>query len=459
MTPIQDLAALDTEADILSLMLCKPNEIIPRVRVELTENDFFRESHKVMFSGLLEMFKDGEPIDITTVVPYFQKKGIVEKVGGIIGIRYFYEKTLGLGYLDSYLGTVKDRARRKHSIELMDIAIAEARDITEDFNIHAHMAKLSEVMKEKYLPEKTIKDIGAEFLDEICRRTDENTREPRMGSSIPDLDSLIHGFKKPELIYIAARPGMGKSALAVQMTVKAALDQNLSVLYASLEMGDIAIFSRMVASLTSIDSKIIMNDNDLANRDDFTVIAAAADKLTKAKIHIKNLNKKTPAELYNQALQIQAKHGLDAIIIDHVHLMNSGIKGDESNPTTNMTHISNALLGMTKEFNIPIIALAQLSRGVEQRNNKRPVMSDLRDSGTLEQDADKIIMLYREKYYQEMEGKSDGQPDIVDVIVQKNREGQTGTVSVLFEKEYSRMMPLGFAKGVKYERSDFTPPE
>jgi replicative DNA helicase len=208
----------------------------------------------------------------------------------------------------------------------------------------------------------------------------------------------------------------------------------------------------MMANLSGVDSAKILHASNFADTDEYKTVKNNAVALSEQPLFIRTMGVNTPAGIYAQAQQIQAKHGLDAIIIDHVHLMSSGIKGDESNQNANISHISSELKRMAIEFDVPVIALAQLSRAVEQRKDKHPELSDMRDSGTLEQDADKVIMMYREQYY----SREILPADTVDISVKKHRDGQTGSVCVVFEKQYSRFKPVDF--GGTAEPKNFTAP-
>jgi replicative DNA helicase len=368
-----------------------------------------------------------------------------------MGVSDIHNKTLGIGAVDSYLETLKERAKRKYAIEIMDLALAEAADLGSTFDIHAYVSKLADVMKERYLPERSAKEIFSDFLRGIEKRAKEGPESVRMMSGLTELDSLLRGFARGDLIILAARPSMGKSALAIQIALNAIVGQGLNILYASLEMSEEQIVDRMVANMTDVDSLKIM-DSEFINSPDYQKVKDCAVSLGEIGLYIRDVGMYTPAAIYAQAQQIEARHGLDAIIIDHVHLMRSGVKGDESNQYMNMSHISGELKNMAKEFNVPIIALAQLSRGVEQRNDKRPLMSDLRDSGSLEQDADKVIMMYREQYY----AKETLPVDIVEISVKKNRMGQVGVTTYEFEKQYSKFKPVSL--GGSYEPKNFTAP-
>ena len=451
MIDYRHLADVETEKDLLGSMMSRPDEAIPKVRAEILADDFFRQSHRELYVCLLAMYQEHKPIDITTVAPYLQSRGVLDKVGGLPALTDIYGKALGIGALDSYISTVKDRARRRNAVQLMDVAIAQALDLSEDLDMHDFQSKLAKVAQDRYVAECSMQDVALEFLTEVEERAKEDAGDFCVMSGLKMLDSLLHGFRRQELIYIAARPSMGKSALAIQIAVDAAMNQGKRIMYVSLEMGKRQIFGRAVANLAKINSETVMYDSNLANSPKYAAVFDAANKLSQIGLYIKTQDVNTPRGIYNQALQVQGKHGLDAIIIDHVHLMDSGARRDSDNQNANMSRISKALKAMAIDLDVPVIALAQLSRGVETRNDKRPLLSDLRDSGTLEQDADKVLMLYRESYYDET-----ARDDIVQILVRKQRDGRLGSVNVNFTKQYSRMEEPEF--GGSYEDSGFTPP-
>jgi replicative DNA helicase len=438
MTNYQHLAAIETEKDILCCMIAEPAKTIPLIRTEIVADDFFRVQHRLIFNALLDMYRNDKTIELDTVIPFLQERGELDKVGGIMAISNIYGKELGVGALDSYINTVKERAQRRNAIQQMDIAIAKASALEEELDLHDFMAEIAKIASARYVKERTMKDVALEFLEEIENRAKENPEDMCVMSGLRNLDLILHGFRKQELIYIAARPAMGKSALAIQFAINMALNQHKQVLYISLEMGERQILGRAVANLSEINSETVMYDSQLINKDEYMKVFNATNAISQSGLYIRTLDVNTPRKIFNQALQIQGKHGLDAIIIDHVHLMDSDKEGESQN--ANMTKISKALKQMAIELDVPVIALAQLSRGVESRQDKHPVMSDLRDSGSLEQDADKLIMLYRDGYY-----NKSNHDDIVEIMVKKHRDGRLGDVAVRFEKKYSKMIEAEFS--------------
>ena len=435
MTNIHELAAIESEKDILGMMMCLPGDVIPIVRNELLPDDFYRQAHRILYSNLLSMYQEGKPIEVKTILPYMQESGDLKNLGDtpLIFLSDLSNRTVGKTTLEYHLGIVSDRAKRIKAIKLMDSAIANAINLTQEFSTHEFLADLAKVTASRCVEERTIKDIALEFIEDIGNRVNENPDDVCVMSGLKELDSYVHGFRKQELTYLAARPAMGKSALAMQIALNVSLNQGKQVLYCSLEMGDRQLMGRAVANLTEINSEKIMFDYQLANSPLYGKVLAAATQISKSGLHIVTKDIRTPEDIFKKALQIQGRYGLDIIIIDHVHLMESGEKSENQN--ANMTKISKALMTMTKDLDVHVLALAQLSRGVDSRQDKHPLLSDLRDSGSLEQDADNVIMLYRDSYYNK--GNTD---DVVEISIKKGRYVRLGDVRVDFKKQFSKFV-------------------
>jgi replicative DNA helicase len=446
MTNIHELAPIESEKEVLGLMMRFPGDVIPVVRAELVTDDFYRQAHRILFVNLLSMYQEKKPIELSTISPYMQSNGDMEKLGDrpLALISDIYDRAISKTTLDYHLGIVRDRAKRIKSIGLMDSAIANAIDLSKEFDTHQFLTDLARVTANRNVEERTIKDIAMEFLEEIGNRVNENPEDVCVMSGLKELDSYVHGFRKQELTYLAARPAMGKSALAMQIALNVALNQGKQVLYCSLEMGDRQLMGRAVANLTGINSEKIMFDYQLANSELYSKVLAAATKISQSGLHIVTKDISTPEDIFKKALQIQGKYGLDIIIIDHVHLMECGDKSENQN--ANMTKISKALMTMTKDLDVHVLALAQLSRGVDSRQDKRPLLSDLRDSGSLEQDADNVIMLYRDSYYNKA-----NTDDVVEISIKKGRYVRLGDVRVDFKKQFSKFVEPEFGQ---YEKAE-----
>lgn len=447
MTNVHELAPIESEKEVLGLMMRFPGDVIPVVRAELVMDDFYRQAHRILFVNMLSMYQEKKPIELSTISPYMQSNGDMEKMGDspLALISDIYSRAISKTTLDYHLGVVRDRAKRIKSIGLMDSAIANAIDLSKEFNPHQFLTDLAKVTANRCVEERTIKDIAMEFIEEIGNRVNENPEDVCVMSGLKELDSYLHGFRRQEITYLAARPAMGKSALAMQIGLHAALRQGKQVMYASLEMGDKQIMGRAVANLTEINSEKIMFDYQLANSPLYSKVLKAATEISKSGLHIITKDISTPSEIFNKALQIQGKYGLDIIIIDHVNLMDSGEKSENQN--ANMTKISKALMKMTKELDVHILALSQLSRAVDSRQDKRPMLSDLRDSGSLEQDADNVITLYRDSYYNKTNTS-----DTVEISIKKGRYVRLGNVVVDFKKQFSKFIEPDF--GGSYENMD-----
>ena len=256
MTPIQHLSAVDTEKDILNLMISIPDETIPKVQAEIVADDLYREVHKPIFTTLLAMYNAHEQIDITTLTSRLHQKGELERIGGVTSLTAIYIKSLNPGSLDTYLDVVKDMARRRKAIGLMDVALSQVADLSEELDLNTFQTNLAKIMTARYVQEESMDDIAHEFMLDITERSSRDASDFCVTTGLPNLDRIIHGLRKQELIYLAARPSMGKSALAIQIAINAALVQGKNVLYISLEMGKRQRLSCMTITLLASQTNI-----------------------------------------------------------------------------------------------------------------------------------------------------------------------------------------------------------
>ena len=424
MTPIQQLAAIETEKYILNLMLSNPNQIIPKVKVELVEDDFFRESHKPIFTALIDMFQANKPIDITTLPPWLEKLGLLNRIGGLKAIADIYRTPLSTSAINTYLEVVKDRARRRNVVKLMDVAIANATDLTKELDLQPYLTELAKMVSESHLKERRIGDIAYDFLKQINDRSEQYENDLCVMTGLPSLDRLIHGLRKQELIYLTSRPSMDKSALGLQIALNNAMRQGKNVMYVSLEMGERQIFGRAVANLTKINYDIILYYHDLVKcNKDFKAVCEAIEHLKKSGLHFLLHNVNTPQGIYNQAQYINMKQGLDLI-------------NENDSLNSNMKYIRGKLKQLARDLDLPVLVLAQLSNEIESTNDKRP---DLRDLISLEQDADTVLMMYRESYYTHEEDE----PDLLEVIVRRQHSNSLISAYMNFYKPYSLIQPVG----------------
>lgn len=440
MASMADLHNDEAERSILGAVLCKP-DIIYDIQGFLADEDFFHASNRLVYKSMREMAADREAIEITSLVERLRKDGNLDRAGGILTVTEINNTIATTAYIQQHIGIVKTMSQRRRLLILSQEMEQLAQDLTEDLDFPAMQSKLAGISMQKSVD---LRDMKTRMVD-FCGWLDERTKNGNQGvlAGLQQLDILTHGWQPTDLIILAARPSMGKSALALKFALGATLKYKKTVAYFSLEMSENQLLARATANIAGIDSIRISNP-DMLNNDEWGRVMPATDTLSKCGLYIETRDVSTPSEICSRMRQIQAKFGLDLAIIDHLQLMSGDGKGYSGNRTQEMSDITRELKLMAMDFGIPIIALSQLSRAVENRMDKHPLLSDLRESGSIEQDANIVVSMYRDKYYT----KDESQQDIVDVTVLKNRDGATGKIELEFTPEISQFvthLPMGQA--------------
>ena len=423
-------SSLESERALLGILLMGEEESWDEIATFLKEEDFFQPAHKTIFSHIKKLYQKGQNADPVTVANSLKKQEELAQVGGA-------------GYLSDLIHQLASTSNIK--------AYA---DITLEKSILRKVIKKSEEFIEKsYKEDYTKIEHFIDFLEsEIFKLGDTNTSsdlislsnlvEPGMkkledlfhkkisitglSSSFPELDNLTSGFQNAELIVLAARPSMGKSALSLNFALHNAL-QGKKVAFFSLEMSKESILMRLLSTLSRINLSQVINGQIQEKR--WSDLIQAAGKLSSLPFFIDDSSPLSPYEIRSKARRLKSKHGLDLLVIDYLQLMKLPERTESRE--REVSEMSRLLKSFSKELGIPIITLSQLNRGVESRSNRRPILSDLRESGAIEQDADLIMMLYREDYYEEGEGDN-----IAEVIINKHRNGPTGTVELKWLPEF-----------------------
>ena len=388
---------------------------------------------------MLEMSYKGSPIDMLSLSEFLRDKNLFEKVGGVAFITHLSNISPSAANATYYAKIVKDKALLRNLInaasDIADSAFAGSDDIV----------NLLDNAERKVLAISASHDTGSavpvkSLLKEAIGRI-EMAYEAKGGltglpSGFDDLDRLTSGLQPSDLILLAARPSMGKTALTLNLAANVALRKKKSVAFFSLEMSSIQLLMRLISSESGVDSKQIQRGD--VSPDEWAAIMGACDNLYNAPLYIDDNSNINVAELRSRARRIQSEHGLDLIIIDYLQLMQGRHTGSNDNRQQEVADISRSLKSLARELKVPVIALSQLSRSVENRQIKRPMLSDLRESGSLEQDADIVMFLYREDYYV----KDTENQNITELIVAKHRNGPVDTVRLFFDKEITRFRNL-----------------
>lgn len=426
---------VEAEQAVLGAMLIKKEAIAEAIEI-LRPDDFYRDAHRIVFEAMLELFQKNEPVDIVTVTEQLKKNDLLEKAGGIAFITALDNAVPTAANVAYHAKIVEEKAQLRNLINAATEIAGTAYEDTED------MAEIMDRAEKRILDvasrENTgafvpIKDIVMGTFQQIENRAKNSGALTGLPSGFIDLDRLTAGFQPSDLILVAARPSMGKTAFTLNIATYVAVHERKPVAFFSLEMSKEQLVQRMLCAEGGIDSQRLRKGE---LDDEWPKLVEAADRLSGAPIYIDDTPGITVMELRSKARRLKAEHGLDLVIIDYLQLMQGrgGKSGD--NRQQEISEISRSLKALARELSVPVIALSQLSRSVESRQVKRPMLSDLRESGSLEQDADIVMFLYREDYYTEETDKQ----NITEVIIAKHRNGPVDKIDLFFQKEFTKFV-------------------
>ena len=420
----------EAEQSLLSSMFIS-RSALEKATDTLTEEDFYFDNNRVLFNVLDSLNKKNIPIDMTSVVTELKNNDKLNDAGGISYITEVLNSEAVATNADYYIKKVGDTSllRRliKASEEIGTLGYEAMDDVDEALD--EAEKKILNVVKNRQSSEfRPFKDIlisAQKNLEELSKSKGDVTG---IASGFIDLDRLTAGFHENQLIIVAARPAMGKTVFALNVAVNAAL-AGKSVAIFNLEMDAVQLANRMLSSVGQIEGRKFMSGN--FNNTDWTRLNEAMSQLENANIFINDMTESTIGAIRSKCRRLASSEtGLDLVIVDYLQLISGG-KNYGTNRQQEVSDISRALKLLAVELHIPIIALAQLSRSVEQREDKRPIMSDLRESGSIEQDADIVSFLYRDSYYKK--GAAEGNTSISELIIGKHRNGRTDTIKLVFK--------------------------
>jgi replicative DNA helicase len=425
---------LEAEQSILGgLML--DQEALDQVGDVILAEDFYKPAHQKIYSAIKSLHSRSQPIDLITVTNILQIEGSMDSVGGSEYLVGLLDKTISSANISNHAKIVKDKATLRRLISTNSALIEKAYN-QEFMDVESFIDQAeSEIFKVGENKTQTglvgameIVKASIQKIEELYRNKAEITG---LATGFKKLDEMTAGLHPGEMTIIAARPSMGKTAFSLNIAQHIALRLKKTVAYFSLEMGKESMMMRMLAA----ESKVSMSEirNGRIQDSAWPKLINAASSLSEASIFIDDTPGISPFEIRARARRLKAQHGLDCIMIDYLQLMS--MKQKYNSREQEVAEISKSLKGIAKELQIPIIALAQLNRGVEGRTEKKPMLSDLRESGSIEQDADVIMMLYREDYYDKESPEKQGH---AEVIVGKQRNGATGPVKLRFDAQYNR---------------------
>ncbi len=414
----------------------------------LSAEDFYRPDHRLVFTAIAEVAGRNQPCDAVTLSDYLERSGRLEDAGGLAYLGTLARDTASAANVRAYAQLVRERSILRALISVGN-AIAgsafnsdgrEARDLVDEAE-----RRVFEIAERGARGKIGAVQIGT-LLGPVVDRIDQLHQNPGaltgLATGFARLDEMTNGLQPGDLVIVAGRPSMGKTTLAVNIAENAVLGEQKSALVFSMEMSAEQLTLRMLSSIGRIDQSHLRSGR-LAD-DDWNRLDSAMSQLQTTRLFVDETPALTPTELQARARRMKREKGLDLIVVDYLQLMQ--VPGTKENRATEISEISRNLKALAKELKVPVIALSQLNRGVEQRQDKKPVMSDLRESGALEQDADVILLIYREEVYDPNTPKK----GIADIIIAKQRNGPTGEVKLTFLGKYTKFesfVPDSYGEG------------
>jgi replicative DNA helicase len=439
--------SIEAEQAVLGgLMLV--GEAWDRVADKIGERDFYRRDHQLIFRAIGELAQRSMPCDAVTLNEWFQAQGIAELVGGTRYIMELADATPSAANIGAYADIVREKSVLRQLIDA-GTGIANdafqpegrpAREIVE--SAEQAVFRIAEAGSRGRQGFVAMRSAVKEAFEQLRQRAENRSAVTGMPTGFTDFDHMTAGLQPGDLIIVAARPSMGKTALALNMAEYAALKTGRAAAVFSMEMSASQLAFRLISSLGRINQQHLRT-GDLAD-EEWPRVTSAITLLADSKIFIDDTPALSPLELRSRARRLKREHDLGIIVIDYLQLM--AVPGNKENRATEISEISRSLKALAKELQVPVIALSQLNRSLEQRADKRPVMADLRESGAIEQDADVIVFIYRDEYYNQ------DSPDkgLAEIIIGKQRNGPTGTVKLTFRGQYTRFenhAPDGYSGG------------
>ncbi len=439
--------SLEAEQTVLGALLMDPEAII-KVSDLLQPEDFYEPSYRIIYAAIIDLYQSHQPVDIITVTSKLQDEKKIQDVGGSAFLAELAANVPIAAHIFKYGQIVKTKAVLRRIIQAGDTIKALGHEETKDIpelleKVEKTVFSISGTfLKEKFIHIKEILSARYEKFAEMHESKDDAAIKG-VPTGFMALDFKLSGFQPSDLIIIAGRPSMGKTALALNIAQNAAIKSGKAIGIFSLEMSKEQLVDRLFASMLGVDSWKLQKGK-LEDRD-FQNMGPIMDDLSKANIFIDDSMGSSIPELRAKARRLQMEHGLDMIIIDFMQLMSTGNAGYTGNRVQEISEISRSLKMLGRELKIPIVALSQLSRAVESRPGNIPQLSDLRESGSIEQDADVVLMMYREDYYEE----DSDRPGITDIYIRKHRNGPVGRIELMFKKEQMRFYDVDKTQEVK----------
>lgn len=429
--PVEKIAPQNVEAEqsvLGSLLIDK--EAIVRIADSLRPEDFYKDIHEMIYQAMLEVYEHREPIDLLSLTNRLQEKGQLEIIGGRTYLTSLANLVPTASHVTHYANIVQRKATLRRLIrassEIAKLGYEENDNVDQVLDeAEQRVFEVSQkYLKQKFIPLKTVLTEAFERIDELHKEPGKLRGQP---TGFKELDSLLAGFQKSDLIILAARPSVGKTTLALDMARIMATKAKVPVGIFSLEMSKEQLVDRLICAEGGVDMWK-MRTGRLSEDEDFSNIGHAMGVLSEAPIFIDDSAVTSVTEMRTKARRLQSEHGLGLLVVDYLQLLEG--RASSENRVQQVSEITRGLKGIAKELNIPVLALSQLSRATEARTPPIPKLADLRESGSIEQDADVVLFIYREGVYK----RDSERANIADIIIAKHRNGPTGQIELYFDE-------------------------
>ncbi|MVP00739.1 MULTISPECIES: replicative DNA helicase [Paenibacillus] len=427
---------IEAEQAVLGAILLDSDSLITAME-RMGPDDFYRSSHQRIFESMIELAEEDEPVDLVTLTARLQNKQLLEEIGGVAYLSELANAVPTAANIDYYAAIVEEKSMLRRLIRTATQIVSDGYASAEDVGLMLSDAesRILEISQRRnsngFI---SIRDVLMDVFERVEFLYSHKGGSTGIPSGFNDLDKMTSGFQRSDLIIVAARPSVGKTAFALNIAQNVGVRAKETVAIFSLEMGAAQLVQRMICAEANVDATRMRSG--FLEGDDWEKLTMAIGSLSEADIYIDDSPSVTVTDIRAKCRRLKQERGLGMILIDYLQLIQGRGKGD--NRQQEVSEISRTLKQIARELNVPVIALSQLSRGVEQRQDKRPMMSDLRESGSIEQDADIVAFLYRDDYYD----KESEKKNIIEIIIAKQRNGPVGTVELAFLKNFNKFVNM-----------------
>ena len=428
--------SIEAEQAVLGGLMLVPDSY-DRIADQLSDSDFYRRDHQLIYRAIRELAEKNRPFDAVTLGEWFESQGLTEQVAGGAYLIELASTTPSAANITAYAEIVRDKAILRQLIDVgtgivNDGFQPDGRDSSEILEeAERQVLAIAQANSTGKTDFTAVTKALSEAFDLLQTRYTNGSGVTGLATGYTEFDMMTAGLQKTDLIILAARPAMGKTTLALNMAEYAAFRSKLPVAVFSMEMSASQLAMRLISSVGRVNAQRLRTGQ--LEDEDWSRVTSAIRQLREVKIFIDDEPGLSPVKLAAKARRLKREHGLGLIVIDYLQLMS--VPGNSENRATEISEISRSLKGLAKELQVPIIALSQLNRSLETRTDKRPVMADLRESGAIEQDADMIVFIYRDDYYNKENSPDKG---LAEIIIGKQRSGPTGSLKLKFFGEYTR---------------------